>query len=106
MKNLRATPPSSVPRESISERPVSGQAASERGTLDVSVLICTRDRSEMLPACLEAVLLDESGHMTEGSHTSVFGVKNGNVITTPLSPHILPGITLSLLFAKNRRSTR
>ena len=58
---------------------------------------CLAAQAAAEAGCMEALLLDESGHMTEGSHTSVFGVKDGNVIMTPLSPHILPGITRRLV---------
>ncbi len=47
--------------------------------------------------CVEALLVHEDGTVTEGSHTSVFGVRNGNVLTSPLSPSILPGITRGLV---------
>ena len=41
----------------------------------------------------EAILLDQEGFVTEGSHTSFFGVKDGELMTTPEGPEILPGIT-------------
>jgi len=47
--------------------------------------------------CLEALLVDADGAITEGSHTSVFGVMEGSVLTSPLSPSILPGITRGLV---------
>lgn len=47
--------------------------------------------------CLEALLVNDDGTVTEGSHTSVFGVRDGNVLTSPLSPSILPGITRGLV---------
>lgn len=37
------------------------------------------------------------GLLTEGSHTNVFFVKNGTVLTHPLGPHVLPGITRQLV---------
>lgn len=58
---------------------------------------CLASQAAAEAGCLEAVLLDESGHLTEGSHTSVFGVQHGSIVTTPLSPHILPGITRKLV---------
>lgn len=42
--------------------------------------------------CYEAILVRE-GNVTEGSSSNVFYVKEGAVITPPLSKHILPGIT-------------
>jgi D-alanine transaminase len=47
--------------------------------------------------CQEALLVAADGSVMEGSHTSVFGVKDGKVWTTPLGPHILPGITRALV---------
>ncbi|MEX0718460.1 MAG: aminotransferase class IV [Planctomycetaceae bacterium] len=41
----------------------------------------------------EAILVAENGDMTEGTHTSLFGVKGGKLLTSPRGPHILPGIT-------------
>lgn len=42
--------------------------------------------------CFEAVLVRD-GWITEGSSTNVFIIKDGKVQTTPLSNHILAGIT-------------
>ena len=47
--------------------------------------------------CVEALLIDENGIVNEGSHTSVFGVRDGAILTSPLSPAILPGITRGLV---------
>jgi D-alanine transaminase len=38
-------------------------------------------------------ILVRNGYVTEATHSSVLGVKNGTVITHPLTPLILPGIT-------------
>jgi len=38
-------------------------------------------------------ILIRNGNVTEATHSTVFGVKNGKVITHPLSHLILPGIT-------------
>ncbi len=43
--------------------------------------------------CLEVVFIDKDGLMTEGSHTSLFGIKDGNLIVAPASTNVLPGIT-------------
>jgi D-alanine transaminase len=40
----------------------------------------------------EAVFIRD-GAVTEGTHTSVFGVRSGTVLTHPADHHILPGIT-------------
>ncbi|MBX3440036.1 MAG: D-amino acid aminotransferase [Planctomycetaceae bacterium] len=47
--------------------------------------------------CVEALLVAADGTITEGSHMSAFGVMDGQVLTSPLSPSILPGITRGLL---------
>lgn len=47
----------------------------------------------------ECILFDEQGFLTEGSSTNVFIVKEGVVITPPLSFQILPGITRQLLLS-------
>ncbi len=43
--------------------------------------------------CYEAILVDSNNRVTEGSHTSVFGVRKGKLIVSPAAPNILPGIT-------------
>jgi len=43
--------------------------------------------------CLEVVFIDDRGYMTEGSHTSIFGIKDGNILVAPSSANVLPGIT-------------
>jgi D-alanine transaminase len=47
--------------------------------------------------CLEALLYLPTGVLTEGSHTSFFGVLAGVVLTAPATNDILPGITRSLV---------
>lgn len=47
--------------------------------------------------CIEALLYLPDGTMTEGTHTSFFGVLDGTLWTTPNSNAILPGITRSLV---------
>ncbi len=47
--------------------------------------------------CVEALLCLADGTLTEGTHTSFFGVLNGTVLTRPSSHDILPGITRSLI---------
>jgi D-alanine transaminase len=42
--------------------------------------------------CYEAILVRD-GFVTEASSSNVFIIKDGKVYTTPLSKHILPGIT-------------
>jgi D-alanine transaminase len=47
--------------------------------------------------CLEALLYLPNGTLTEGTHTSFFGVLGGTLLTAPTSPSILPGITRNLV---------
>ncbi|MEZ6065407.1 MAG: D-amino acid aminotransferase [Planctomycetaceae bacterium] len=47
--------------------------------------------------CDEAILVADDGSITEGSHTSLFGVDDGAIITAPLEANVLPGITRSLV---------
>jgi D-alanine transaminase len=42
-------------------------------------------------------LFIRDGFVTEGTHTNVFGVKDGTVLTHPPDHHILPGITRTVL---------
>jgi D-alanine transaminase len=46
---------------------------------------------------LEALLYLPDGTLTEGTHTSFFGVLHGTVLTAPNSNAILPGITRGLI---------
>jgi D-alanine transaminase len=43
--------------------------------------------------CPEAILYREDGTITEASHSSLFGVIDGTIRTSPNSPEILPGVT-------------
>lgn len=45
----------------------------------------------------EALLVDEEGRVNEGSSTSAFCVREGQIWTAPAGPHILPSITRGLL---------
>jgi D-alanine transaminase len=47
--------------------------------------------------CPEAILCHEDGTVTEGSHSSLFGVLDGVIRTSPISPDILPGVTRKLV---------
>ncbi len=50
----------------------------------------------------ECIVLSENGHVSEGSAMNIFMVKNGKLITTPVTENILEGITRSSImdFAK------
>lgn len=43
--------------------------------------------------CTEAILIDNNNFMTEGTHTTIFGVKDGALLVPPESPKVLPSIT-------------
>ena len=45
----------------------------------------------------EALLLNDSGQVTEGSSTSAFCVRDGVLYTSPVGPHILSSITREIL---------
>lgn len=45
----------------------------------------------------EALLVDGEGRVNEGSSTSAFCVRQGQIWTAPAGPHILPSITRGLL---------
>lgn len=47
--------------------------------------------------CFEAILVEPTGLISEGTHTSVFAVRQGCLLTAPRSHHILPGITRGLV---------
>jgi D-alanine transaminase len=47
--------------------------------------------------CAEAVLIDGDDFVTEGSHTSIFGVRQNKILVAPASQHVLPGITKKLI---------
>jgi D-alanine transaminase len=48
--------------------------------------------------CVEALLYLADGSLTEGTHSSLFGVKQGTLITAANGPSVLPGCTRRLLF--------
>jgi branched-chain amino acid aminotransferase len=50
----------------------------------------------------EAIMLDDRGHVSEGSGENVFIVRDGKLITPPPSDNILEGITLSSIVALAR----
>jgi D-alanine transaminase len=54
--------------------------------------------------CLEAILCLADGTLTEGTHTSFFGVLHGTVLTRPCSNAILPGITRGLVLRLAERA--
>lgn len=58
---------------------------------------CMAAQTAYEAGCPEALLVNESGCLVEGTRTSLFGVRQGTVLTAPLGENILPGITRKLL---------
>lgn len=58
---------------------------------------CLANQYAVEQGCYEAILVEPGGFISEGSHTSVFAVKSGKLLTAPCGHHILPGITRSLV---------
>jgi D-alanine transaminase len=54
--------------------------------------------------CVEALLVEADGTLTEGTHTSLFGVRAGRLLTAPNGPGILPGITRKLILDLARKA--
>lgn len=54
--------------------------------------------------CQEALLCLPDGTLTEGTHTSFFGVLHGAILTAPATNAILPGITRGLLMRLAQRA--
>jgi D-alanine transaminase len=54
--------------------------------------------------CVEALFYWPDGTLTEGTHTSFFGVLDGNLLTSPNSNAILPGITRGLILRLAKRA--
>jgi D-alanine transaminase len=54
--------------------------------------------------CIEALVCSDDGIVSEGTHTSFFGVLDGKVLTAPNSNHILPGITRGLVLRLAQRA--
>lgn len=58
---------------------------------------CLASQAAIEAGAFEAILVEEGGLVSEGSHTSVFAVRAGRLLTAPNSHHILPGITRGLV---------
>ncbi len=52
----------------------------------------------------DALLVDRDGYVTEGTHSTFFAVTNGRLVTPPLGPGLLPGITREFLLRLAARS--
>lgn len=57
---------------------------------------CMAKQKAQLAGALEAIFIRD-GLVTEGTHTSVLGVKDGELLTHPLGPLILPSVTRELI---------
>lgn len=64
----------------------------------VSLLPNTMLYNKAVEQGADECLLVRDGYVTEATHSSVCGVKNGVLITRPLSNLILPGITRKVVF--------
>ncbi|WP_437205636.1 aminotransferase class IV [Planctomicrobium sp. SH664] len=58
---------------------------------------CLAAEAAHAAGCTEAVFVEEDGQLIEGSHSSLFAVRGGALLTAPLGSNILPGITRSLV---------
>src|SRR2546423_326817 len=56
------------------------------------------------PGCLEALFYLPDGTLTEGTHTNLFGVRDGRLVTAPRNNEILPGITRGFLVGLARQA--
>jgi len=72
----------------------------ERAFPDVKSLNMMRSYIEYKRAkdagCYDALLVNNSGHVTEGTRTNFFAVK-GNIVYTPQSKHVLRGVTRTMV---------
>lgn len=54
---------------------------------------------------VEAIYFNDEGWLSEGTHTSLFAVRDGAIITAPLGKNLLPGITRTLVLDLASRSS-
>ena len=59
-----------------------------------NILVKTQAHEE---GAYEAILVHPDGYVTEGSSTSVFWVREGEVCTVPLGPEVLPSISRGIV---------
>src|SRR3989338_8417188 len=81
-----------IPNSVINDAP---QLAGIKST-NYLVKMKARDEAAVL-GVHESLLINEKGYIIEGSRTNLFSVKNGVVLTPPLSDGLLPGITREVL---------
>ncbi len=65
-------------------------------------ILAKQEASEQ--GAFEALLVNAVGHVTEGSSTSAFCVRDGQLWTAPEGPHILPSITRGILLDLARQA--
>ena len=87
--------PAALQRKSGAKAVTAKDIRWQRNDLKVTSLLanCLAAQSAQSQGCMEAVMIDRDGLVTEGSRTSVFGVKDGKVLVSPNGPIVLPGIT-------------
>jgi len=56
--------------------------------------------------CIEAILIDDAGLVTEATHSSFFAVLDGVVRTSPNDVRVLPGVTRNWVVDRMRRAGR
>lgn len=79
-------------------RRVDDTAIPPRGKLTGSYINSALIKSEaMLNGFDEAIVLDQSGHVAEGSAENFFIVRNGALVTPPVQGNVLEGITRSTI---------
>ncbi len=57
----------------------------------------------MLSGCDEAIVLNQNGHVSEGSAENLFLVRDGKLITPPVTENILEGITRATIIQLARK---
>lgn len=67
----------------------------QRNDLKVTSLIanCMAAQAAHESGCIEVMQIGSDGYVTEGSHTSIFAVRDGKILVSPSSSKVLPGIT-------------
>ncbi|MCK4870889.1 MAG: aminotransferase class IV [Gammaproteobacteria bacterium] len=75
----------------------------------ISLLANVLHTNEATQADADEAILIRDGYALEGASSNLFIVKNGTIITPPLSTHILPGITRAIILdlaAENKISCK
>lgn len=65
---------------------------------------CLAAQAAAEAGCAEAILVSPTGEIHEGTHTNLFGVCKGQLMTSPNGPHILPGVTRGLVLHLAQRA--